>query len=221
MISDAVRALRETFSPSFRRVMWISLGLTVLLLAAFGAGAQWGLNAMPLTGTYWLDTIIDILSRFIAVVILIPLVLPVTTLVAGLFLESITAEVEEKDYPGDAPGKDQPFFASIVTALRFTLVLIAFNLVALPFYFIPIANVIVFWGMNGYLVGREYFELVALRHRDAKDTKALRRRYFMSVFVAGIAIAAFATVPVLNLFAPVFGTVFMVHTYKRINARAA
>ena len=220
MISDALRALRETFSPSFRRVMWISLGLTVLLLAAFGAGAQWGLDAMPLTGTEWLDTIIDILSRFIAVVILIPLVLPVTTLVAGLFLERIAAEVEERDYPADKPGRDQPFFASIVTALRFTLVLIAFNLVALPFYFIPIANVVVFWGMNGYLVGREYFELVALRHHDAKDTRGLRRTYFLSVFVAGILIAAFATVPILNLFAPVFGTVFMVHTYKRIKARA-
>ena len=221
MISNALRALRETFSPSFRRVMWISLGLTLLLLAGFGAGAHWALNAMPETGADWLDTIIEILSNLIVVVILIPLVLPVTTLVAGLFLERIAAEVEEKDYPQDETGRDQPFFASIVTALRFTLVLIAFNLVALPFYFIPIANVVVFWGMNGYLVGREYFELVALRHHDEKDTKALRRTYFLSVFVAGIVIAAFATVPILNLFAPVFGTVFMVHTYKRMKPRAA
>jgi CysZ protein len=216
MLSDAVRALRETFSQPFRRVLWLSLGLTVLVLALFGAAAQWALAAMPATGTYWLDTAIEWVARFFAVIVLIPLVHPVVSLVASFFLERIAARVEAQDYPADPAGRDQPVVQSLLVAIRFTLVLIAVNLIALPFYLIPGVNLALFWLVNGYLLGREYFELVALRHLDAAAARALRRHHALRVLLAGIVIALFATVPVLNLLAPLFATAFMVHTTKRI-----
>jgi CysZ protein len=216
MLSDALRALAQTFSQPFRRVMWLSLLSTVVVLALFGAGAQWALDALPQFGAAWLDTTLEWVARFFAVVVLIPLVHPVVSLVASFFLESIAARVEARDYPLDPPGRDQALLQSLAVAVRFTLVLIVVNIVALPFYLVPGLNLALFWIVNGYLLGREYFELVALRHMEIADARTLRRRHGLRIFIAGVVIAAFATVPFLNLLSPLFATAFMVHTSKRI-----
>ncbi len=216
MISDASRALAQIFSPPFRRVLWLSLLTTIIVLALFGAGAQWALNSLPQFGAAWLDTTLEWVARFFAVVVLIPLVHPVISLVAGFFLERIAARVEAEDYPAAAPGRDQPFFQSLLIAIRFTLVLIFVNVIALPFYLVPGLNLALFWIVNGYLLGREYFELVALRHLDFASARTLRRGHGLRIFISGVVIAAFATVPFLNLLTPLFATAFMVHTSKRI-----
>jgi CysZ protein len=223
MLSDAIRAFRETFSPPFRRVMWLSLVVTAVTLFLFGAGLQWALAALPEFGPDlaggWVDTILEFVARFLAVIVLIPLVHPVVSLVAGLFLENVAARVEAEDYPADPPGRDQPFWQSLLVAVRFTLVLIAVNLLALPFYLLPVVNIALFWVVNGYLLGREYFELVALRHLPKADVQALRKRHRPRIFLAGVVVALFTTVPILNLLAPLFGTALMVHTYKNLAAR--
>lgn len=216
MFSDALRALNETFSAPFRRVLWLSLAATLVVLALFGWGLQWALDALPAFGTPWLDTTLEWIARFFAVVVIVPLVHPVVSLVASLFLERIAGAVEARDYPADAPGRDQPMLQSLWVAVRFTVVLVVVNLVALPFYLVPVVNLALFWIVNGYLLGREYFELVALRHLSPDAVAVRRRRHRSRIFLAGVLIAAFATVPVLNLLAPLFATAFMVHTTKRI-----
>ena len=189
------------------------------MLAAVGAGAQWALDALPAFGTAWIDTTLEWIARFFAVIVIVPLVHPVVSLVAGLFLERIAAIVEARDYPADTPGTDQPFIQSLVVSLRFTLVLVLVNVIALPFYLLPGVNIVLFWVMNGYLLGREYFELVALRHLDITAARALRRRHTVRIFLAGVVVAAFATVPLLNLLTPLFATAYMVHTSKRIGLK--
>ena len=216
MLSDALRAFSQVFSKPFRQVLWLSLLSTIVVLMLFGAGAQWAVEALPHSGNSWADTTIEWLSRFIAVVVLIPLVHPVVSLVAGLFLERIAARVEASDYPADPAGRDQPFVQSLVVSVRFTLVLIVVNLIALPFYLLPGVNLVLFWIVNGYLLGREYFELVALRHLGIAAARALRKHHAMRVFLSGVVVAAFATVPFLNLLTPLFATAYMVHTTKRI-----
>ena len=216
MISDALRAFSQVFSSPFRRVLWWSLASTFIVLVIVGVGAQWALDALPTFGAAWLNTALEWIARFFAVIVLIPLVHPVVALVASLFLERIAGIVEAEDYPSDPPGRDQPIFQSIVVALRFTIVLIVVNLIALPFYLVPGVNLVLFWVVNGYLLGREYFELVSLRHLDFKAARALRNRFRFRIFMAGLVIAFFATIPILNLLAPLFATAFMVHTSKRI-----
>jgi CysZ protein len=221
MLNDALRAFREIFSPALRRVLWQSLILSVLVLALFGVAAQWGLNHLPSTGTKWLDEAVEWLSRALAIVVLIPLVHPVVSLVAGFFLERAAAQVEATNYPSDPPGRDLSFFRSIGVALRFTILVVVLNLLALPFYLIPLFNIALFWSLNGYLLSREYFELVAFRHLDEKAATQLRRSRRFRIFLTGILIAMFATIPFLNLLAPLFSTALMVHTYKRIAPHAS
>jgi CysZ protein len=219
MLSDALHALSQVFSKPFRTVLWLSLVSTLLVLALAGAGLQWALEALPAFGAQWLDTSLEWIARFFAVIVLIPLVHPVVALVASLFLERIASVVEARDYPADPAGRDQPFMQSIIVSIRFTVLLVVVNIVALPFYLLPGVNLVLFWIVNGYLLGREYFELVALRHLDVNAVRALRRRHQFRIFITGVVIAAFATIPFLNLLAPLFATAFMVHTSKRIGLR--
>lgn len=221
MISDALRAIRQTFSPPFRRTLWISLALALAVLVVLGVGLQGALYYLPRFASAYLNTGIDILLRFFAVVVLIPLVFPVTTLVAAFFLETMAARVEAEDYAGDPAGHDQPFLQSLITGVRFTIILIIVNICALPFYLLPGINLILFWIVNGYLLGREYFELVALRHLTPLETRTMRKKHGVRIFLSGVIVALFASVPLLNLAAPLFGTAFLVHTYKRLAHAAA
>src|SRR5690606_4741546 len=91
-------------------------------------------------------------------------------------------------------------------------------LLALPFYvmliWIPFLSPVLFYGLNGYLLGREYFEAVALRRLDEGRTRVLRRARGGQVFLAGVVIAVLMTVPLVNLVAPVIATAFMVHLFE-------
>ena len=95
----------------------------------------------------------------------------------------------------------------------------------LPLYllllFVPPFNLIVFYALNGYLLGREYFEIVGVRRLDDAETRTLRRRHRGRAFMAGVVIAILLTVPLVNLFTPVVATAFMLHVFERLRRRAA
>ena len=73
-----------------------------------------------------------------------------------------------------------------------------------------------FFVLNGYLLGREYFELAAMRHQPVAEAKRLRKMRSGTIFVAGMFIAAFVSIPIVNLATPLFAMAFMVHMYKRM-----
>lgn len=223
MFSHLTTALGDTFSKPLRGVMLRSLLLAAFLLILLGVAADYGLGAIPDIGADWgwpiLDEVIDWLSGAFLIVFLILLLMPVTALFAGLFLEEVATAVEARHYPDEAQGRDQAFFQGLWIALKFTTLLIVLNILALPFYFIPVVNIFVYWGLNGYLLGREYFELVALRHQTPADARDLRRQSRIRVFAAGVVAAAFASVPLLNLLTPFFATSLMVHIHKQVGAK--
>jgi uncharacterized protein involved in cysteine biosynthesis len=102
-----------------------------------------------------------------------------------------------------------------MTSLRLMLLTLALNLLALPIYvLVPGINVFVFFGLNGYLFGREYFEVVALRRLDGDAAKAMRRRFGGRVFLGGVIITGLFALPFVNLAAPVIATAFMVHLFE-------
>jgi CysZ protein len=122
--------------------------------------------------------------------------------------------VERRYYPDLPPAPGMSFAQSTLGAIRFALVALALNLLVLPLYLLPGANVILYLALNGYLLGREYFEQVAQRRLDWRSVAQLRRADRTRLWWAGVWIAALLTVPVLNLIAPVIATCFMVHLFE-------
>jgi CysZ protein len=230
VIFDAARtAALELLSPPFRAVFIKTLGLTVLALVALWFGltslVEW--LALPWLQTLlpgmpswagWLGGIIAAIALAFGMALLIA---PVTAVIAGLFLDDVAEVVERTDYPGDPSGRAMPALRSLVLSMRFLGVVILGNIVALLLLLVPGVNIAAFFIVNGYLLGREFFEFAAMRFRGEEEARALRRHYAGTVFLAGLLIAAFLAVPLLNLVTPLFAAAMMVHLHKAISVREA
>lgn len=219
MLAAVRLALGDILSPPFRGVLWKSLGLTLALLVAVWVVLQAALIYLLVLPFPWLETALSILTGLGLIIGLAFLVAPATALLAGLFLDEIAEVVERTHYPAEIPGRALPLGRSIFATLQFTLVVVLVNLLALPLVFLVGFGLAVFFTANAYLLGREYFEMAALRFHDRTTVDSLRRRHSGRLFVAGLAIAAFLAVPLVNLLTPLFATAFMVHLHKRIAAR--
>lgn len=231
MILDAARAAAsQLFSPEFRSVFVKTLGLTLLALAALWLGLKELFEWLALP---WLDALMPGLPdwagwlSFVAAIVagiglalgLALLIAPVTAVVAGLFLDDVAETVERTDYPLDPPGTPVPVLRSIVLALKFFAIVVVGNLLALLLLLVPGINIAAFFLVNGYLLGREFFEFAAMRFRPEAEAKALRAKHAGTIFLAGLIIAGFLAVPLLNLLTPLFAAAMMVHLHKAISAR--
>ncbi len=75
---------------------------------------------------------------------------------------------------------------------------------------------VLFFLATAWVQGLQYFELAAMRFHSVQEAKALRRIHQTTVFIAGLFIAGFVSIPILNLATPLFGTALMVHLHKRL-----
>ena len=217
MFDDAIDAFLQIFTPPFRATLWKSLGLTIGLLVAAWVALDRFAGSFIRVELPWLATTLQLLLGIGLVVGLAFLIAPVTSLVAGFFLDDMAAIVERAVDPDGPAGTPAPAGAAALFVLRFAGLSLVVNLVALALLFAPVVNVVAFLGANGYLLGREYFELAAMRFRPAAEARALRRRYELRVFLGGLVIAGFVAIPILNLCTPLFATAFMTRLHKRLS----
>jgi CysZ protein len=218
MLSAAGQAFQELFTPPFRAVLWKCVGFTIGLLILLGVAIEWTFSHF-VQWPDWIETTIEWLGGLALVVGSIFLIPPVTSLIAGLYLDDIAAEVERTQYPADPPGRELSTPRAIGLALKFFIVVLLVNIVALFLLLVPGVNLIAFYLGNGYLLGREYFELAAMRHLAPPEAKRLRKANRLTVFLCGLIIAGLASVPILNLITPLFATAFMVRIYKGLARR--
>ncbi len=213
MLSAAGQAFQELFTPPFRAVLIKCVGFTIGLLVLLVVAVEWSFSHF-VQWPGWIETTIEWLGGLALVVGSIFLIPPVTSLIAGLYIDDIAAQVERTNFPADPPGRELPVAQSVWLALKFFVVVLLVNIAALFLLLIPGVNLIAFYLGNGYLLGREYFELAAMRHLPAAEAKSLRKANRLTVLLCGLVIAGLASVPILNLVTPLFATAFMVRIYK-------
>ncbi|WP_075995367.1 sulfate transporter family protein [Salaquimonas pukyongi] len=222
VIESARKAAAGLLKPKFRSVLLKSVGLTILLFIGAWIGMEMLFSAFlaPILGPWpWVSTAILWLMSAGLIVGAGFLLAPVTALVAGLFLDDVAEHVERAHYAADGQGTAMALGPSIWFALRFTFVVIAANLVALMLVLLPGINVAIFFLVNGYLLGREYFMFAAMRFRSEEDANALRKANSSAIFFAGLIISGVMAVPLLNLATPVFAAGLMVHLHKALDRR--
>ena len=209
MIADALDAFAQIFSPPFRQVMVKSLLLTTAILVLLGFGLDRLALSMMHVGPAWLSALISILVALGVVVGMIVLAAPTASLVASFFLDAIAAEVERSIDPYGPPGRPLPVGPSILMGLRFAALSLAATIVVLALTLFTGVGLAAFFLVNGYLLGREYFELAAMRHMPQPQAQELRRRNWGQVYLAGLVVSAFVVVPILNLLTPLYATALL------------
>ena len=232
MIAAFLKTLSQLPDPAFRRVLLRGLGLTLVTFVVLVLVVLLALIQLPVPDLSWLpDFVISWLSGLIkfagvaALLLVLFLLFPaIATLFISAYLDDIADAVDARYYAMDPPGKSLKLGPSLLVAARYSGAVLVVNVLALPVYGIltiiaPPINLFVFYGLNGYLLSREYFDLVALRHLDVVSAGRLREANRGKLTLAGVVIAILLTVPVVNIIAPVVATAFMEHIFKDLSVR--
>ncbi len=236
MVRYFAMALGQLTDPRMRGVLWLgvlcALAIFVVLWAAvwwlllmFDPSAIWGLSTLiGWFGDYfdWIAGVAFFGAMLVATFLMFP---AVVTIVVGLFLERVADAVEARHYPDLGAPRPQPLMETLLSTIKFAIVVILLNILILPLYlallFLPPANLVLYYLLNGYLVGREFFELAAFRRLAPAEATRLRRAFRSRVLVAGIIVTFLMTIPIVNLLAPVLGAAFMVHVAHDLMRRQA
>jgi CysZ protein len=234
MIDAAVKALAQLFSQPLRRVLLKAIGLALLLIIIIGVvlnrifsalaenGANWAEQSSGFaphaawTSLAWVLSIMAGLGIVTGALFLMP---AVTAFVGSFFVDEVANVVEHEHYPAEPLGRALPFFRALIEGVKTALLALVIYLCALPFVFFAGLGVLILFLANSYLLGREYFELAAMRFNAPDKAKALRKQNATYVFLAGMAIAVFVSIPIVNLATPIFAMTYMVHIHKRIAGR--
>jgi CysZ protein len=199
-----------------QRSFFISLGVAVLLLVAMFPTTTVLVEAAGTTGYPWLDRLLEVLS-LAGTAVLAWFLFP--TVVAAVLLDKVVAATERRHFPGLPAAEDQPVLKTLPYALGFAALVLVLNLLALPLYLVPGLNIPVYLALNGYLLGREYVELVLARRHSLAALKPLRRQYRRQIWGTGLVTAVLLLIPFLNLLAPVLGGALAALRVHRATAR--
>jgi uncharacterized protein involved in cysteine biosynthesis len=229
MIGDFFRAIGQLGDPRFRSVLLRGVGLTIALLVGTAVGVfflvDWLIPdtlTLPRVGEInWVDDFASGASLLLMLALSAFLMVPVASAFTSMFLDEVADAVEAEHYPHLPPAPRVPFSEAVGDSLSFLAVLLVANLAALVLYiFLAPFAPLIFWGLNGFLLGREYFQLVALRRLGREGAKAARSRHAGRIWLAGAMMAVPLTIPIINLLVPILGAATFTHLYHRWEASA-
>lgn len=227
MFSGLFLAIEQLGDPRIRGVIIRAVLISAVIFVLLMVGAGWLLSGLSVFGIGWLDKAVSFLGSSAAFIIGLFLFPAFTGIIISFMLEEIAAAVEARHYPDLPPAREEPVMEMVGNAVRFAGVTVFLNLVVfilvvpimlITFVLIPFIP-FVFYALNGYLLGREYFEFAAVRRLDPVNGRALRRQYKIRVFACGIAIAVLMTIPFVNWLMPVVAAAYMVHVLEGVRAR--
>ena len=231
MFDAAFRALSQLFSPPLRAVLMKAIGLALLLIFIIGIGLNRVFSALAENGAQWAEQtagfaphtawatlawVLSIMAGLGIVTGALFLMPAVTAFVGSFFVDEVAQAVELDSYPFEPPGQPVSFGRATLEGVKFALLALLVYVVALPFIWFAGLGVVILFVANAYLLGRMYFELAAMRFHAAPDAKALRKAHAIYLFFAGMVIAVFVSIPVVNLATPIFAMAYMVHIHKRV-----
>lgn len=226
VVQSFLKAIGQIGDPRFRKVLLLGVGLTFALLVVSYAGFLWLINTLvgdqvtlPILGEVtWLNDLLSVSSFLLMMVLSVFLMVPVASAITSMFLDEVAQAVEDKHYPSLPAVPRIPFGDALMDTFSFLGVLIVANLLALILYaiFTPFAPFI-FWAMNGFLLGREYFTLAAMRRLGREGARKLRAKHVATIWMAGTLMAIPLSVPLVNLLIPILGAATFTHIYHGLS----
>ena len=227
ILSDFLKSVAQFDDPKFRRVLWRGMGLTIVLLIAACLLVNFGINqllssawAANLIGDQsWLGALINVGGVLFTIALSIWLMVPVTSAIIALFLDEVAQAVEARHYPHLPKQTATKLQEQILVGIRFLGILLLANIGALILSMIvPLLAPFVFWATNGYLMGREYFQMAAMRRMPRAQAQELYQRHQGSIWTAGILMAIPMSIPLVGLFIPILGAATFTHQFERLRA---
>ena len=234
MLDAAFKALAQLFTRPLRAVLMKAVGLSLLLIVIIGIVLNRVFSALAHSGATWAEQtagvaphaawaslawVLSIMASLGIVTGALFLMPSITAFVGSFFVDEVGDAVERDSYPAEPPGHALPLLRALIEGVNFTVLSLLVYLCALPFIFFAGLGVIVLFLANAYLLSRQYFEFAAMRFRPPHEAKAMRKANAPYIFLAGMAIALFVSIPLVNLATPIFAMAYMVHIHKRMSGK--
>ena len=222
MLSAFLLSLGQLGDRKIVAVFLKSLAMTVLLIAVFGAGL-WYAAQRAVASLGW-NADLGLLAGTIALLIAFGLgwllFRAIAVAVMGVFADEVVIAVERKHYPAAlAAARDVSIARGLSLGLRSAARAILINLALAPVYLMllvtGVGTALLFFLVNGWLLGNDFGAMVAARHLDDAAIRDWRKTGAVDRFALGVAATALFMVPILNLFAPIIGAAMATHLFHK------
>ena len=215
MFASLRRAASFLFDREFSRLVTWSLLFTIGLYVLLFVAVVYGVHRLPTFSAPWVNTVLDWVAPIFMLLLPFFLGAPIAAFFASLFLEQVAKKIEARDDPAEAKASGAPSGATVLRGLRLAVLVALVDLVLLPAdAALPGVGEIITILVNGWLLGREYFEMAARRHLSRTAADALRRHHWSGIFLAGLVVSILTVIPIANLIAPLLGAAFMIYIYR-------
>jgi CysZ protein len=223
-----IKSIQQLFDPKIQRIIFRAGLLSALIFFIVVIGVNLLLENISVTGIRWIDSSITLLGTsgtFLFGLFVFP---SLAGLIISFYLNQVALAVEAQHYPHLGDVRDEAISEIVSYAVRFTFISVSLNLailiIVVPGMLITVilAPLIpfVFLLVNGYLIGREYFEFVAVRRLEPPAARALRIRYKKRIWGYGIVVSILMIIPLINWLMPVIAAAYMVHNFEHVRAGA-
>ena len=223
-ITRAIALSISQFSDRrFQRVVLKSIILAIVALWALAAGGGsvlgWlfgGDLTLPWIGTITFSgSLIGWGTFWIILGLSVFLMVPVASAMSAFFVDDVARAVEERHYPNTQAQYRSKLSEEVRESLGFLGTMLVANMIALIFYaFFAVFAPIIFWSLNGYLIGREYFYMAAKRHLGRDNALSVFRDHRFRVWMCGVILVLPMSVPLLNLVVPVLAAASFTHLFQ-------
>jgi len=213
MIEAFLKTIREVFTPFF----WLILFLNLIITVAFFYGVYQVISSLIdyyIASYEWLDKISGVGAMFITY-FLFPVIFP---LISYLFQDFITSKLNKK-YNDTPPKGRYPISYIIMFAIKFAVISVILNLLLLPLYFIPVIGLLIYFILNSYLLGKEYYQLCAYTLLEKEEIDRFRTHYRNKILLAGMVMSALFLTPIVNIFAPILGVIYSWFYIQKLNKK--
>ncbi len=226
MITAYLNAITQLRDARYRKLLWIGIALSLALLFVLYAFVLLivqllipGALFLPITGqVQGLSSLFSLGSILYLIGLSVFLMAPVASIFTGLFLDDVADAVEAEHYRGLEPRNRTPFLEAISDSLRYFGLLVAVNVVGMAVFAISNGwGIAAIWILNGFLLSREYFTMVARRRNDREAAQALYKRDFYWLWLPGVLLAIGLSIPIVNLAMPLVGAAVFTHLYHRMH----
>lgn len=220
MLKHFIASANQLDDKAFRSVLVRGLLSAIAALALTSFGARYVMARVDIPIWQAPDWLLNVGTAAIFLAASWFLFPAIATAVMSLFLDDVVDAVETRHYPDNKAPHVLGLTETVWMSAKLLMLVLIVNLIALPFYllllFTAIGPFILFAALNGYLLGREYFEMVATRHMPAREAKRLRRLHRSEIFILGLGVTGLFMIPVVNLIAPLVGAGAAVHSFHKI-----
>ena len=223
IVRAIVLSISQFSDRRFQSVVIRSIFLAIFALWALaaGGGSVLGLLFSGDLTLPWIDTItfngslIGWGAFWIILGLSVFLMVPVASVISAFFVDDVARAVEDRHYPNSQSQYRSKLSEEVRESLGFLGIMLVANLIALIFYALFIVfTPIIFWSLNGYLIGREYFYMAAKRYVGRENALSAFRENRFRVWMCGVTLVLPMSVPLLNLLVPALAAASFTHLFQ-------